>query len=187
MTSFPTVPSFAVASAGWSEELLAHPAMRFMQSHDADMGSPGAAAHRAKPYFATPSFRYTKSTGQSMTGAEAVEAGYAEMVMFAAHKHEPVICVLTELEDGRDGYRLFAHAKMYVDLQGAPEGAEKKAIDADGRAWELSLGGAFLCDIIKDDSGVLGFRFASVQVFFDPTPALGIAIKRGLVPVEMLL
>lgn len=181
--TYPTVPAFAVATSGFTPDLLAHPALQFIKAHEDDMHD--QSVHKSKPYFAS-GFVLTKSTGQVISGPGAAEAWYADLAMFASHVHEPKYVVVTELDGGK-GYRVFAHAKIYVDLVGGKgTDDEKTATDDEGRKWELVLGGTMLTDLVRDEGGVLGFKFASVKLYYDPTPALGLAIKRGLIPVEAL-
>jgi len=72
---------------------------------------------------------------------------------------------------------------MYVDL---PVPGEKVYTDLSGRKWECQSQGAFIFDVIKDASGPLGLKFKNWQTFADPTPILGEAIKRGIIPVEAI-
>jgi len=92
---------------------------------------------------------------------------------------EPVYGVIHETEDG---YRLFGYAKMYINL---PVPGEKKFEDLQGRKWECQGHGAFIFNVVKDDSP-LGMKFTHYQIFADPTPILSEAIKRGIIPVEAL-
>ncbi len=64
---------------------------------------------------------------------------------------------------------------------------EKKYVDLQGRGWECVTSGSFLFDVVKDEDGPEGLKFVNFQVFADPTPILGEAVKRGVVPVEALL
>lgn len=88
---------------------------------------------------------------------------------------------VSDTSDG--GYRLIGWAKMFVNL---PGGGEKKHVDLQGRGWECLALGSFIFDLVRDPEGPQGFRMKSAQIFADPTPILGEAIKRGIIPVEAL-
>jgi len=124
---------------------------------------------------------YVKSNGQSFSGEAAVTALHGDYALFTGVFHEPVFGSISGTADG--GYRLIGWAKMYVNL---PGGGEKKHTDLQGRKWECLSFGSFIFDIVKDPEGPQGFRIKGAQTFADPTPILGEAIKRGLIPVEAL-
>jgi len=72
---------------------------------------------------------------------------------------------------------------MFVNL---PVPGDKIHTDLSGRGWEVQGQGAFIFDVVKDSSGPLGLKFKNWQTFADPTPILGEAIKRGIVPIEAI-
>ena len=54
-----------------------------------------------------------KTNGQTLTGTDAIKGLADDYALFAEHFHEPVYGMISD--DG-DGYRLFGHAKMFVNL-----------------------------------------------------------------------
>ena len=132
------------------------------------------------PFYAS-DMTYIKSDGQTFSGEAAATALHGDYAMFSEFLHEPLYGTISETSDG--GYRLFGSAKTYVNL---PGGGEKKHVDFQGRGWECMALASFLVDVVKDAEGPQGYRLKSMQVFADPTPILGEAIKRGLIPVEAL-
>ena len=133
------------------------------------------------PFYAS-DMTYIKSDGQTFSGEAAATALHGDYAMFSEFLHEPIYGTISETSDG--GYRLFGSAKTYVNLPGG--GGEKKHVDFQGRGWECLAHVSFLIDVVKDAEGPQGYRLKSMQVFADPTPILGEAIKRGLIPVEAL-
>jgi hypothetical protein len=176
--SYPTQPAFVAFPKGWDEEILQHPMLQFLHEHEKDFDA--KKPHDAKPYYSA-DMHYQKSNGQSFHGAAAVAQAYADYEMFVAHYHEPFYGVVTETEGG---YRLAGFAKMYVNLPG--EG-DRNYEDLQGRKWECVAEGAFLFEAIKDETGVQGFRVKSWKIYADPTPILGVALKKGIMPVEALM
>ncbi|KAK0643731.1 hypothetical protein B0T16DRAFT_459843 [Cercophora newfieldiana] len=176
--AFPTQPSFVVHAKGWDSNLLAHPVPRFLYAHEEVFDAKDL--ERCKPFYAS-DMTYTKSNGQIFSGDAAVTALHGDYALFTDVFHEPVYGSISETANG--GYRLIGWAKMFVNL---PGGGEKKHVDLQGREWECLSNGAFIFDLVKDSEGPQGFRMKSMQIFADPTPILGEAIKRGIVPVEAL-
>jgi len=129
---------------------------------------------------------YVKSNGESFAGEAAVAAMQADYALFTDFFHEPTYGTVASNPDG-SSYRLIGYAKMFVNLPaGAGGGGEKKYTDLQGRGWECQAQGAFIFDVVKDPAGPQGLRIKFFQMFADPTPILGEAIKRGIIPVEAL-
>jgi hypothetical protein len=124
---------------------------------------------------------YTKSNGQTLSGDAAVTAMHGDYALFAEYFHEPVYGSISDIADG--GYRLIGWARLFVNL---PGDGERNHSDLEGREWECVSFASFIFDVVKDEDGPQGFRMKSMQIFADPTTILGVAIKRGLIPVEAL-
>jgi len=178
--SFPTQPAFTVFTKGWAPNLLVHPATKFLHEHEKVWDAKDYEASAA--YYNLDVFTYVKSTGQVFAtgGLEQLQQDYG---LFAAYYHEPIFGIVVEHADG-NGWRVFGQAALFVDLPGP--GGEKKHTDLSGREWELRSEGAFIFDIEKADGAPHGLRFTYQQTFADPTPFLGEAIKRGVIPIETL-
>lgn len=177
--SFPTTPAFAFLCKGWDETLLQHPMMKFMHAHEIDFDIKRSRANDDKYYH--DDFVFIKSTGESFAGKAGVEQMHADYAMFAKYFHEPNYGIVV---DTPSGHTLFGQATIYVDL--AAPGGEKRFEDLQGNSWDCRGEGAFLFDVVRDPAGVVGYKFTKFQLFADPTPILGEAIKRGMVPVEAL-
>ncbi len=132
------------------------------------------------PYYAD-GVTYIKGSGAVVTGRAAVLAALQDdYSLFTHHFHEPVYGVVT---DTTDGYRLFGYARVFINLPGA---GERKFQDNQGRLWEAVSQGAFLFDVVKDPTGPGGLKFTHYQIFADPTPVLGSAVRKGILPAEII-
>jgi len=176
--SFPTQPAFVVTAKGWDENMLRHPIMQFLHSHEQVFD--GKKRDECRPYYCD-DLVYQKSSGQVFHGEDAIRQSHDDYAMFAAHFHEPAFGIATETENG---YQLAGFAKMYVNL---PGDGERKYEDLQGRKWECVAEGGFLFEVVKDATGVLGMKCKSWKVFADPTPILSVALKKGIIPVEALM
>jgi hypothetical protein len=175
--SYTTQPAFVTSPKGWDDDMLRHPMLKFMHEHAIDFDAKDY--HNGKPYY-TSDYTYTKSDGRSFTGDAAIKQQIEDYALFKEHFHEPNHGVITEIENG---YQLSGFATMYVNL---PVPGEKKYTDLQGRQWECVAHGAFRFEVVRDPTGVQGFRFSKFRIFADPTPILGEAIKCGVIPVEAL-
>jgi hypothetical protein len=176
--SFPTQPCFVTACKGWDEALLRHPMLQFLHKFSQLFDSnPGVEACR--PYYA-PGYAYAKTTGETFSGEAAVQQTHADFGLFAAWHHEPSFAMVTETDDGR-GYVLAGFARTYVNL---PGDGGRAVEDLQGRRWECVGDGAFRFVVVRDPE--TGMKFREWKVCADPMPILGVALKRGLLPVEAL-
>ncbi|KAK3385733.1 hypothetical protein B0H63DRAFT_473499 [Podospora didyma] len=180
--SYPTEPAFVIHAQGWDENLLKHPMMKFLHAHEKVFDAKDFEA--CKAYYAS-DITFVKGTGETFTGQAAVEAMHAEYAMFPASFHEPVYGVISDNANG--GHRLLGYARMFVNLPGGGGEANNTThADLQGRKWDCQAHGSFLFDVVKDETGPLGYKFTYYQVFANPLPILGEAIKRGIIPVEAL-
>jgi len=96
--------------------------------------------------------------------------------------------IVTE-QPSSGGYFVWAETTMYANLPGdlPGEAGEKKYADSDGKGWEAEMEAAYVVDLVGDEEGPLGLKARLVQDFADPTPLLGVAVRKGVVPVETVL
>jgi len=82
------------------------------------------------------------------------------------------------------GYLIWTQTTMFTNLPG--EDGEMKYFDMDGKAWEAKTQGIFIGELVRDKDGPHRFKCAFVQGFANLTQLLGVAVRKVVLPVEVL-
>ncbi|KAK0653025.1 hypothetical protein B0T16DRAFT_455337 [Cercophora newfieldiana] len=175
---------FIVNRRGWHPESLSHPAIRWIYEYHVSFEVRDNVA--CAPYYST-NMTYVRGNGQSLSGASALAALQSDFALphdFHSDLERAVVIEQPSDNGSSGGYLVWAQTRMYANLPG--EGGEKKHVDTDGKAWEAKTEGVYIVDLVRDKEGPHGLKVLSVQGFADPTPLLGVAVRRGVLPVEVL-
>ncbi|KAB8225049.1 hypothetical protein BDV33DRAFT_198895 [Aspergillus novoparasiticus] len=180
--SFPTTPVFLTTTKGW-EQARIHPALAWMEKC--------TVAWDTRESWSTPwsdwvtdDYTYIKPNGQRFTGGEtAWEASKADYSAFKLSYHEPKwVCVAEKV----DGWEFVGEATLFIDLP--REGGIKKAVDLDGRRWDLGLECMFRFNFVKDWTAKHdGIKIRSMQIYSDSGPVVEEMLRRGIMKPEELL
>ncbi|KAK6544641.1 hypothetical protein TWF694_001330 [Orbilia ellipsospora] len=181
--SFPTEPCFVLECNGYPEELLQHPAMKFMEGFENSFHS-GTMYTEAEPFgtWHTTDFEYTDTFDICTTGKE----GYLKLYevyqnLFEEFFHCPRVVLIRTTSDG---YECYGKADLYATYK-VP--GEKKETSPDGKEWHFKAPGAWRMVFRRDGSSQPeGLKLSAMAITSNPLPILGGAVARKMIPPEFL-
>lgn len=84
-----------------------------------------------------------------------------------------------------DGWEFVGEATLFIDL---PKEGIKKAVDLEGRRWDLGVECMFRFNFVKDWTAKHdGIRIRSMQIYSDSGPVVGEMLRRGIMKTEDLV
>nr|OQO20178.1 hypothetical protein B0A51_11680 [Rachicladosporium sp. CCFEE 5018] len=174
----PTAQAF-VHDGNWDAETDGNQAMKFMGNYTrnyVDNRDFMKADAKIFDKWHTKDFVFQKSDGTRTSGADDTAKALQEVyaIFSGGHKHRPTSLACWDEKDG--SITMFGHAKVYVGF----EGHDKTVTDDDGDKWNAVMEGGFRFWYVKDESGVDGIKIKETRIYADPMPAIGYALKNGI-------
>ncbi|KAK6541498.1 hypothetical protein TWF694_007306 [Orbilia ellipsospora] len=182
--SFPTQPCFSVECDGWTEELLQHPAMKFMFEFENSFTS-GKMYTDAEPFgtWHTTDFTYTGETGATSTGLDAFEKSrQLYITLLSKFCHRPHFGIIKETDDG---YECLGLADLYGNYK--VDTGVKKVTDSDGQQWDFKAPASHRLKFRKDSKSPTGLKLSGMTVYANALPIFAGAVHRKMLPQELML
>ena len=148
-----TAPAYVV-HGNWSPEHRKHPAFAFLEAFCKKFYDAGKRKEGEFIDWVADDYSNTMHTAEHVSNSKEEawdhhDAFYSKPL--AAHTHTPSTIIAIEKSDGWDVY---SHTLLYLNLEGTPASEEKKVRnDDDGLEYDMVLPAFYIFDLVKDPAG----------------------------------
>lgn len=175
--SVPTQPAF-IHVGTWDDETRSHPALKWMEQYTNAFNAREQWDQKSSDWHAS-KYTLVKPDGSTYTDAEEafteVKGLYAP---FTKEYHDPTFMVTWETSNG---WEMFGQANLFANCPGDPSEGDQKIEDPQGREWDVKIPGAFHFEYEKNEGAAHGgIEMSRAEIMIDPTPAVQILKRRGL-------